>query len=82
LDNYLDLECPQKKGDVVWESKDVMMKQVPQGRFKLDFDGYTAEDDPLFCVRAVADMRPVAPPVSSYSSRVEVEEGVAFKVQA
>ena len=70
---------PQQKGeDVVWESKDIMMKRPP-GKFTLDFRIFTANDDGIFCIKAKVDVRPIKAAVAS--SRVEVKN-VAFRVQA
>lgn len=73
-DHDLDIKCPQKKGDdIVWESKDIAMEAVPPGLFNLGLEGFTAYEDNLFCISALADMR---------SSRPGEEDAVAFRVQA
>ena len=70
---------PQQKGeDVVWESKGIMMKRPP-GKFTLEFNDSTANDDGIFCIKAKADVRPIK--AAAASSRVEVDN-VASRVQA
>jgi hypothetical protein len=80
-DNYLDVECPQKKkeegdeGDVVWESKDIMLAaSIPRGQWYVEIDAYTAAHESLLCVRAHVAM--------GYSSSVELDGDAAFRVQA
>jgi hypothetical protein len=80
-EKYLHVKCPQKKGeDVVWESRDIMMGRVPPAKWNLVFEGFTANDDDLFCIQARADTRPIRS-MSSSSSRVKVDDA-AFRVQA
>jgi hypothetical protein len=85
-EEYLDVKCPQTKGEnVVWESRDIKMASLPPSKYDLEFDAYTDDDSPLFCVRAQADVqRPTdgeSGPFSSSSGWPEAEN-VAFRVQA
>jgi hypothetical protein len=85
-EEYLDVKYPQAKGeDVVWESRDIKMASLPPSKYDLEFDAYTDDDSPLFCVRAQANVqRPtdgVSGPVSSSSGWAEADN-VAFRVQA
>ena len=55
------------------------MLKRPPGKFTLEFNDSTANDDGIFCIKAKADVRPIKAAVAS--SRVEVKN-VAFRVQA
>ena len=55
-----------------------MMKRPP-GKFTLEFNDSTANDDGIFCIKAKADVRPIK--AAAASSRFEVDN-VAFRVQA
>ncbi|KAI0034323.1 ML domain-containing protein [Vararia minispora EC-137] len=46
----MSVTCPVDKGDYTVVQSVTLPKEIPQARFTVDVQGYTVDDDDLFCV--------------------------------